>query len=168
MPRLLDIEVSGASLALRVVLGVVFGGISFVVFYYLPANLGNFLSSALPAASRAAAAGVASALINPSLPLIGLAAAALVFLGFLLRGTKAYGLILVLNGIVFLAYVYTAFQGGTITLNLPAGLPSSASGNISLNASNLMLLFLLAPLLTVVKGIVLTVMKPQVAQQQTG
>jgi len=150
-----------------VVLGVVFGGLSFVVFYYIPANLGNLLSSALPAASRAAATSVVSALISSSLPLLGLAATALVFLGMLLRGTRAYGIILLLNGAVFLAYVYVVFQGGTITLSLPPGLPSSVSGNVSLNMSNLMLLFFIAPILTVIKGVVLTVMKPQAVQGQT-
>ena len=161
MPKLLDLEVSRGSLTLRAVLGAVFGGLSFAVFYYVPANLGSLISPAVPASSASSASSLISSLVSPSLLLIGLAAALLVFLGFFLRGTKAYGPILVVNGLIFLAYVYAAFQGGTITLTLPAGLPSTASGTLSLDVSNLMLLLLLAPILTVVKGIVLTIVKPQ-------
>lgn len=160
MPRLLGLDVSGASLALRVVLGIVFGGLALGLLYYIPANLGSMLSSYLPASTKAVATGVVSSLLSPSLPLIGLVAATLVFLGVLLRGTRVYGVILLANGLVFVAYVYTLFQGGTITLSLPSGLPSSLSGSLSLNVGSLMLIFLIAPILTVVKGIVLTVTKP--------
>ena len=45
MPKLRGLQLSGTSLALRVVSGVVFGGLALVVFYYLPADLGGLLSA---------------------------------------------------------------------------------------------------------------------------
>ena len=102
---------------------------------------------------------VVGALVNPSLGAIGLAAAALVFLAVLLRGSKAYGPILMVLGVVFLAYVYEAFHGGTVALAIPK-VQASVSGNVAIGVSGLMYMFMLAPLLTVVKGLVLTVMKP--------
>lgn len=136
---------------------MVFAALTAVIFYYVPANLGSYLKQL---AGASAAESVVNALISPDLAMIGLAAAALVFLGVFLRGTKAYGPILVVSGLVFLAYVYVAFQGGTIGLTVPQGIQYSPTGSVSIGVSGLMYLSMLGPLLTVVKGLVLTVMKP--------
>ena len=153
------------------VLAVLFGGLAALLFYYVPASVGGFAKQLAGPSNASTVEGVVNALISPDLALLGLAAAALVFLGVLLRGSKAYGPIIIVTGLVFLAYVYTAFQGGTITLNLPQGIQYGASGSVSMGVAGLMYLFMLAPLLTVVKGIVLTAMEPggspTAAQAQT-
>ncbi len=164
MPRLLDLKLTGAKLALRLALAILLGGLAFVLFYFLPASASSLLGNSLSTAGIPGASGVVSSLINPSLPLIGLAAALFVFLGVLLRGTRIYGPIVIVTGLVFAAYVYTAFQGGTISLTLPPGLQGNASGTIAINASTLMYLFLLGPVLTILKGVVLTVMKAEEPQ----
>ncbi|MDE1858223.1 MAG: hypothetical protein KGI26_04040 [Thaumarchaeota archaeon] len=159
MPRLLGVEMSGGKLALRVVLAVVFGSLAALFLAYLPSAAGSFAKQAAGTANAAAVESIVNALINPSLPAVGAVVAALVFLGFLLRGTKVYGPILMVLGLALLAYVYLAFQGGTIGLTIPQGLQYAASGSVSIGVSTLMLLFMVAPLLTLVKGLVLTVMK---------
>ncbi|MDG6937492.1 MAG: hypothetical protein JRM97_08230 [Nitrososphaerota archaeon] len=106
------------------------------------------------------ASALAASLVSPSLPLVGLAVAALVFLGVLLRGTKAYGPVLVALGVALLAYVYVAFHGGTIDVSIPRVQQYSVSGSVALGLASLMYLFMAPAVLTLVKGAVLTVMKP--------
>ncbi len=53
------------------------------------------------------------------MPPVGLLVAALVYLGALSRGTKVYGVIVILLRIYFLAYVYLFFHGGTISIQVP-------------------------------------------------
>ncbi len=153
-------EMSGGKLALRAVLAVIFGAIAFVIFYYVPSSLGSYITRFAGSNGGSSASSIVGALINPVLPIIGLAVALLVFIGTLLRGTKAYGPVLIFLGLVLVAYVYTAFQGGTINLTIPKGVGYSASGNIAIDFTLLMYLFLLAPILTLLKGVVLTMMKP--------
>lgn len=145
---------------MRVVLAVVFGGLAAVFLAYLPAMVGSFAKQAAGTANAAAVESVVSALVNPSLPAVGAVVAALVFVGVLLRGTKAYGPVLVVLGLALLAYVYMAFQGGTIALTIPQGVQYSATGTVSIGVSMLMLMFMIAPILTLVKGLVITAMKP--------
>ena len=160
MPRILDLELSGGKLALRVVLAAVFAVLAALLFYYVPASIGSFAKSLGGASNASTVESVVNSLVSPNLPMIGLAAAAMVFVGVLLRGSRVYGPILVVTGAVFLAYVYVAFQGGTISLDIPQGQQLSLAGSVSIGLSGLMFLFMLAPLLTIVKGVVLTVMKP--------
>lgn len=164
MPRLLDLEMSGGKVALRLVLAAVFGGLAFIVFYYIPSALGAFLAQAA-GSGGSSASNIASALINPQLPTLGLAIAVLVFLGVMLMGTKAYGPALIVIGLAFVAYVYTVFQGGIINLTVPKGVQYSASGNVAIDVALLMYLFMLGPILTILKGVVIVVIKPAGSQQ---
>jgi len=125
------------------------------VFYYVPANLAGLVSRFLPSGSTTAVSSVASALVGPILPVIGLALTVLVFLATVLRGSSPYGMILVITGLLFVDYTYIIMQGGTIGIDLPGGLPQGASGNISIDAGLLMLILLIPSLLTVVKGVLL-------------
>ncbi|MDG6988623.1 MAG: hypothetical protein JRN21_04780 [Nitrososphaerota archaeon] len=159
MARLLGAEVTSGQLAVRAVLAVVFGGLAFLVFYYLPVSAAGLVKQ-VAGPANASVASVVNGLVSPDLPAIGAAVAALVFLGVFLRGTKAYGPILIAAGAAFLAYFYVALQGGTITLALPQGIQYSASGNISIGVADLMYLLMVAPALTIVKGAVLTATKP--------
>ncbi|MDE1858606.1 MAG: hypothetical protein KGI26_06050 [Thaumarchaeota archaeon] len=166
MPRLLGLELSGGRLALRAVLAAVFGGLAFIVFYLVPAALGGLISQSAGSAGGTYAASVAGALVSPALPIVGLGVAALVFLGVLLRGTKVYGPILVVLGVVLLVYVYTAFQGGTVNLAIPKGAQYSATGSVAIDLAPLMYLLMLAPALTLLKGVVITAVKPDGSQTE--
>jgi hypothetical protein len=147
---------TGGRLAVRVVLAAVFGGVAAALLYYVPASLGGVAEQLAGGANASAVQSIVGALVSPSLPLIGLAAAALVFVGVLLRGTRGYGPVLVVLGAVLVAYVYTAFQGGTINISIPQGVQYGASGTVSISLAALMYLAMVGPLLTVVKGVVLT------------
>lgn len=155
MPRLLGLQLSSGALALRVVLGAIAALVTFVVFYYVPANLPGFASALLGSGSSTAGetvSGFLKSLINPNLPTVGLLLTVFVFIGVVIRGTRAYGAVVIVDGLLFAVYVYLAFQGGTISISLPSGLPSSAAGTVAIGASTLMYIFLIAPLLTMVKG----------------
>ncbi len=155
---------SGGRFGLRVVLSVIFGAVAFALFYYVPASLGPLAANLAGPANASAATALANSLVSPTLPMVGIAVAALVFVGFFLRGTKAYGPVLVVLGLALLAYVYVLFHGGTTDASIPALSQYSASGTVSIVLANLMYLFMLPPLLTVAKGVVLTAMKPDGTQ----
>ena len=159
MARLLGVEVTSQQLAARGVLAVAFGGVAFILFYYLPVSAASLVSQVAGPAG-APLAPVVSGLVSPDLPAIGAAVAALVFLGVFLRGTRAYGPILMAVGVAFLAYFYVALHGGTVTLAIPQGVGYSASGDVSIGVADLLYLLMVAPALTVVKGAVLTATRP--------
>jgi hypothetical protein len=106
------------------------------------------------------ASAIVASLVSAYLPLVGIAVAALVFLGVLLRGSNAYGPVLVVLGGVLLAYVYVTFHGGTVDVAIPQVRQYSVSGSVALGLAALMYLFMVPALLTLVKGVVLTAMKP--------
>jgi hypothetical protein len=161
VPRILDLDLKTGSMVIRLALVALFGSLTFIVFYYLPTNILNFIKGALPSGSSAAAAsGIVSSLIPSSLPYIGLGLTALVFLGVVLRGTKVYGVIQILCGAGFAAYVYVALQGGVVKLTIPPGLAQGTTGSLNLDLSLLMLLMLIPPILTIVKGALLILLHP--------
>ncbi len=159
MPKLLDLELTGTSLAFRAVLGAVLAAAAFLFLYFVPANLVALAARVLPemGGTFAAAAPMVAALIHPMLPLAGLLIAAFTFPAVLLRGSKLYGFFVAGLGILFLAYVYLAFQGGAITIAVPENMiPAySVTAALQLRLTNLMLLFMIPPVLTIVKGFVL-------------
>lgn len=136
--------ISGAALAALV----------FLVFYYLPVNFSALVSGSLPSNSAAAVSSVAAAVVG-STPIIGLVLAVLVFLGAVLRGSRVYGMILILVGSLFATYTYLLFHGGSIGGTLPSDLSLGASGSFAIDASLLMVVLLIPSLLTVVKGALL-------------
>ncbi len=163
MVNLLGLKVSGASLALRVLLGIVLGACGFVIFYFIPANFLRLLSGVVGAIPPEAA-GALSALVDPNLPAVGLAMAIAIFLCALLRGTKAYGPVTIALSIIFAAYVALFFHGGSISVAIPEALqggdsPVGISISVSVGMTWLMALFLVPSALGVVKGILLILKK---------
>ena len=150
---------SAGKLGLRAVLAAVFGAIALVVFYYVPVSLGAFASRLAGPADASAVSSLAASLVGPTLPALGVAVAVLIFVCFFLRGTNAYGPVLVVLGLALLAYVYVLFHGGTVYAAVPALSQYSIAGRVVISVAALMYLFMLPPLLTVVKGAVLTVAK---------
>ena len=151
----MGLQLSSASLAIRAISGAVFAALIFLVFSYLPANAPALVSGSLPSSSATAASSVTSALIGSTLPIIGLVLAILVFTGMIVRGSRVYGMVLILIGLLFAAYTYTIFRGGSIGITLPSNLPLGASGNLAIDASLLMFVLLVPSLLTVAKGVLL-------------
>jgi|HubBroStandDraft_1064217.scaffolds.fasta_scaffold122939_2 hypothetical protein len=150
----MGLQLSSASLAIRLVSGAALAALVFLVFYYLPANFSALVSGSLSAGSAAAVSSVATALIG-STPIIGLVLAVLVFLGAVLRGSSAYGVVLILIGSLFAAYTYLLLHGGSIGGTLPSDLSLGAAGNFTIDVSLLMVVLLIPSLLTVVKGTLL-------------
>ncbi|MEN3052359.1 MAG: hypothetical protein ABC606_00980 [Candidatus Methanosuratincola petrocarbonis] len=164
MAKLLDLEVSRASIAARLILGVLLGALGFLVFYYVPANFLRLASDVLRMEIPPQAAGVLSSLVDPALPLVGLALAPAIFLCALFRGTKAYGPLTVALSLLFAAYVFLWFHGGAISLALPidpigGGVPMELSLSIRVEMAMLMALFLIPPMLGVAKGVLLMLEK---------
>ncbi len=160
MVKLLDLEVSGASLAARIVLGVILGALAFLIFYYVPANFLGLASDVLRMEIPPQAADVLSSLVDPALPLVGLALAPAIFLCALFRGTKAYGPLTIALSLLFAAYVYLFFHGGAISVAVPVGsiagdLLMELSLSIRVEMAMLMALFLIPPILGVAKGALL-------------
>jgi hypothetical protein len=156
MPRLLDIEVSGGRMAIRLVTGIIGAVIAFVVLYFIPTSAASLVSGSVPASFAAGINSLISSLVNPVMPPVGLVIAVLVFLGALLRGTKIYGPIVILLGILYLAYIYLFFGGGNLNVQIPQGIAQGVSGSLVLQVSLLMSLFMIPAILTIVKGVVLS------------
>jgi hypothetical protein len=159
VPRLLDLELSQKSLVFRLVSGILAAALTFLVFYFIPANIMTLVSGFIPSNARAAVNAVLSSIISPAMPLLGLFLTVLAFLSSLLRGSKVHGPIIILEGLCFIAYLYLTFQGGIITITLPKELLRGLSASLQLGLVNLMLLCMVPSLLTVVKGVILTLKK---------
>jgi len=156
MSRLAGLELSHGALVSRLVIGALASVMVFFVYYYLPASLVAFASRFIPANALAAADKVLPSLINPAILMLGLLLTLLVFLNVVLGGSKVHGLIVILIGACVFAYTILIFQGGTISLVLPRELLQGLGIDLQINLTNLMLVFLACPVLTVIKGVLLT------------
>jgi len=162
MPKIFDLELKTTSLALRIVIGIIAAAITFFVFYYLPANLLSPISQFLPAQALPPLSTLdplLSSIIDPMLPMIGLVLTVLIFLEYLLRGSKAYGPILILTALSFIAYLYLLFNGGTMTIAPPVSLLMGTSVDIALDLTIMMILLMLPSILNMIKGMVLITRK---------
>ncbi|MBC7078059.1 MAG: hypothetical protein H5T92_07125 [Synergistales bacterium] len=160
MVRIIDLNVSGASLAARVALGTILGGLAFLAFYYVPANFLGIASNMAGVEIPPQAAGTISSLIEPALPFVGLALAPAIFLCALFRGTKAYGPLTIALSLLFAAYVFLFFHGGAISVAAPVDqfvgdTPMEVSLSIRVDMAMLMALFMVPPALGVAKGVLL-------------
>ena len=161
MLRIMELDLSGRRLVLRVIASVTFSALTFallfspIFFWVLPSGASAFLLTT----RGGLGSKLLSSLISPEAPTLGLFIVMLVFAWVLLRGTKVEGLLTILNGLAFAAYVYALFQGGTIQLEAvgKAFGTSDATLNLSLDATTVMLAFLVPPFLTIARGVALIV-----------
>lgn len=160
MPRILDLELTGTKLVLRLFAAAILGGLAFLVLYYIPANLSaiiKWLGSSLPATFPVnELADFVQQAVSPLLPALGLTIAIFIVLVFIFRKTKLWGPLVFATGLVGLIYGYMLFQGGTMRFTFPNNIIPNTSASISITLNVIMLLFLAAPALTVIKGILLT------------
>jgi hypothetical protein len=148
---------TGRELMVRIASAIVFSGVTFFIFTYIPANLSWLAGGIFPSSGQPVVKQTLSSLVDPSKPTLGLFLVMLVFAGVLLRGTPQYGLMLSLNGLGFALYVYYFFSGGVLDLRATGSALGVSNVAISLlvNASTLMYLLLIPPLLTFAKGMMM-------------
>ncbi len=152
MPRILDLEISTPRLVGRIVLAFILAGIDFFVFYVLISPHSTFLERFLPASVASSFSAAMSSFVSPTLPLIGIVIAVLIFFDQIFKGTRIAGAFLIMTGSLFAWYTYSFFQGGKMTFNIPSGLIKNVSGVLTVHATLLMWLFILPSVLTVLKG----------------
>lgn len=152
MPRILDLQISTPRLIGRVIFAFILAGIDFFFLYVLISPNDTFILHYLPASVSSHLGTAMSSFVSPTLPLIGLVIAVLIFFDQIFKQTRIEGAFLMMMGSLFAWYTYTIFQGGTMDLNIPAGLVQNISGSITLHATLIMWLFILPELLTIVKG----------------
>lgn len=129
MVHLVDIEISKARLAGRVIYGLFWAGLTLLFFYYLPTHFNSLVGPYVPQAYAPAVQYVAQSISNSPLPFLGIALAALAFIEIILKGTWIYGAILIVTGVFWLLFDITLFSRGLLFANL---LPSSLIQNYNL------------------------------------
>lgn len=157
MPKLLGLQISGGWLAARVLVAVLLGGFCFFVFYLIPTLIPSLFKGFLgPEGLPLQLQGLIDQLVPPSLPTTGLLIAILVPLGIIFRNTKIYGPVLILIGLGFAAYLFLLFSGGAKSFSVPE-IYSGLTVRLNFDFRNLFLLFVVGPILTIVKGALVTV-----------
>ena len=154
MPKILDLQLKTSSLILRLIVGLITAAVSFILLYYIPANLSSLMYSF--GIRDEIIINLVRSLVNPVLPTIGLAVAVLELVSAIMRGSKTYGPITLVLGLLFTSYVYLLFQQGAIVIPLSASIYPGISGALVIQLTNLMLLFMLPFILMALKGITLT------------
>jgi len=159
--KLLDIEISGARLALRVLIALFLSALSLTVLYIAPITIMNYLNG-IPSTQLQS---LMRQLLVPTVVYIGLIVSALVLITVTLRKTRLEGPILIGLGVFLLAYWYIIFHGGTLTISIPVteiqqalgyNVPVSIAASVTVNLTTLMLASMLTPLIIIVKGALLT------------
>ncbi|MDD1775962.1 MAG: hypothetical protein LUP94_01250 [Candidatus Methanomethylicus sp.] len=162
--EIFGLQNSSGGFLLRAVLGCALAFLTYVFLYELPLSVSELLSMGANPQIQQEIAQIAGKLINPFLPLLGLALVPLAFLMVFLRGSKVYGAVLIANGIFSAAYLYLAFQGGQFLIDVPGSVFGSLTGlpegvqlslMIKVNLIPLLALFLVPCLLILAKGILL-------------
>jgi len=154
MPKILDLQLKTSSLVLRLITGLIAAAFCFILLYYIPANLPSLIYSY--GLRDEMIINLVKGLINPMVPAIGLAVATLELISAIMRGSKIYGPITIILGVLLAFYFYLLFQQGTIVIPLSGTIYPGLSGSIIVQASTLMLLFMLPGIFTILKGTLVT------------
>ena len=159
MPRILDLKLSGKEFTLRLVIASVLGVLAFLFLYYIPSNLSaiiNQLGSNLPAAIPVKElAALVQQSVPTVLPTLGLIIVVLTVLSVIFKKTLLEGPLVSTSGLVDLVYVYTLFGGGTLSFAIPKNIVPNTTASISITLTLIMYLFMAAPALTILKGILI-------------
>jgi len=153
LPRILDLQLSNKAFALRLAAAIGSGILSFFFLYYVPANLSKIINQILPVTGFA---DLIQQFIPPLLPLLGLVITVLIVLGIIFKKTILHGPVVSITGLACLAYIYTAFQGGTLVFNLPQTIIPDTTASVTITLTTIMYLFLAAPACNILKGVLLT------------
>lgn len=156
MPRILDLELSMPRFIGRIIAGVILAGIDFFFLYVLISPNSSFVENLLPA-SLAPIFAAMHKFVTPTLPIIGLVIAFLIFFDQIFKRTRIEGGFLIIMSSLFAWYTYSIFQGGTMHITIPSGVIQNVTGDITLSASLIMWLLMLPSLLSIVKGVLMLV-----------
>ncbi|MGB9778492.1 MAG: hypothetical protein ACPLW8_03720 [Candidatus Bathyarchaeales archaeon] len=152
MPKLLGVQFS-KKLAVRLVVAIILGVLSFLVFYFIPSNLPTILPLVVAPNVRRMISTFLLAVVDKNLSSAGLFITLLILLYVLLYDSKVHGYITALLGLSFVAYAYLLFHGGSISIEIPEELIPRLSGVITLDLKLIMALFMLPGFLITLKGI---------------
>lgn len=151
MPKILDLELSTPRFIGRIIVAIILAGIDFFFLYILISPSSSFVENLMPA-SLAPFFTAMHKFIPPTLPIIGLAIAFLIFFDQIFKQTKIEGGFVIVMSSLFAWYAYNVFQGGTMHITIPAGLVQNVTGAIIVNATLIMWMLILPSLLSIVKG----------------
>jgi len=168
MPEFLGLRISLGRLVLRGVLAFIAAFFTFALLYLIPLDIAELAGMGAPPQLQPQVAQIVAGIIHPALPALGLALTPAVFLAVLLRGSRVYGPLVIVESALSFAYVFFAFQGGTFTIDIPQSLISSISALplgiqlsifLQVNLAFIMILFLVPCALGIAKGALLTLRK---------
>lgn len=151
LPRILDLELSMPRFIGRIIAALILAGIEFFFLYVLISPNASFLENLLPA-SLSPIFSAMHKFVTPTLPIIGLAIAFLIFFDQIFKKTKIEGAFLIVMSSLFAWYTYNIFQGGTMHITIPTGIVQNVTGDITVSATLIMWLLILPSLLSIVKG----------------
>lgn len=151
MPRILDLELSTPRLIGRIIAAVILAGIEFFFLYIIISPNSSFLENLLPA-SLAPIFDAMHKFVTPTLPILGLVIAFLIFFDQIFKKTKIEGVFLIIMSGLFAWYTYNIFQGGTMHITIPSGIVQNVTGEITVSAALIMWLLILPSLLSIAKG----------------
>jgi hypothetical protein len=119
---------SWRKLTLRLVLGVLLAIFILFLFYYLPSHFTTVAAPFVPQQYVPIAEELVATITASPYPLLGLALALFFFFDVLLSGTWAYGVILIVTGVAFIAYVALLFEEGSLLSSFLVSAPATSPG----------------------------------------
>jgi hypothetical protein len=160
--KLLDTEISATRLGLRLLIALILSSLSLLVLYLIPRFLLDYASTTIPDTQTQS---LVNQLLDSRILTLGILVPLIVLFTITLRKSKLEGPLLIGLGATLITYSYLLLQGGVVNLQIPAAaiqnilrinLPIRLQAHLSLDITTLMLVSMLAPLLLVVKGSILT------------
>jgi hypothetical protein len=161
--RILDIQLSGGQFASRLAAALIFSGLTLFVFYYLPLHIDAIASYFVPRTFIPEINSLAGAFASSTLPELGALLAVLVFVETILKGTWAFGVLLIFVGGFWILYDLTLYREGLLFSSLvPSAitvgngqrilLSGSAQSELILLFTGIIILFVISSLFTILKG----------------
>ncbi|MDG6997561.1 MAG: hypothetical protein JRN15_00420 [Nitrososphaerota archaeon] len=129
MPKILDLELSTPSFIGWIILAFILAGIDFFFLYVLISPNASFVENLTPARLDPFFTAMHK-FITPTLPIIGLIIAFLIFFDQIFRQTRIEGGFVIIMSTLFVWYIFNVFQGGTLHISIPAGIVQNVTGYI--------------------------------------
>ena len=154
---------SRGQFASRVAAALIFAGLTLFVFYYLPLHIDAIASYFVPRTFIPEINSLAGAFASSTLPELGALLAVLVFVETILKGTWAFGVVLILVGGFWILYDLTLYKEGLLFANLvPSAinvgngqqilLSESAQSELIFLFTGIIILFVISSLFTILRG----------------
>ena len=158
MARLADLEISRVHITLRIFAGLALAATVLFLFYYLPSNYSTLFSPLIPHQYLPYVGLFISDMLSSGIPFLGVLLAVIAFFDILLRGTWTYGIILVVTGLIFIAYDVLLFRNGQLfTLSSSASESAAIYSKLSLEITLIIVVFIISTIISIGRGISLIV-----------